>query len=433
MSKDDLPPTYEPLSVDSAVFDPESYVLPPSSGIPYSFLAHALATVCGTRSRIAILDTLTNTFRTILTRHAASLLPAVYLLSNTMSPPYSSLELNIGPSTISQAIQHVSGLSSSSLRKLYNTLGDIGDVAYAAKSNTRTLLPHPPLLVSFVHETMTKIAHAHGQGAARQKQKLVETLLVAAKGQESRFLARTLSQNLRVGAVRTSLLTALARCFVLSSTCQLSGTECPYHVPSQTLAAIRPLNSNNKKGKGTDSARDALGAAFKEAESLVRKVFVQHPDYDHILGSLVKEGLESLEQKVPLTVGGLSIRHLVLSRLTLFFAGIPIYPTLGTPIRSFDEVYERLKDLPFTAELKYDGQRAQIHAYRQGHNINVRLFSRHLEDMTSKVSFTHKAAFYILIRVTSILMWLDSWRKCVITLQIFSRSSWTLRSSLLIR
>ncbi|KAK7472666.1 hypothetical protein VKT23_000779 [Stygiomarasmius scandens] len=366
MSKDDLPPTYELLSVDSAVFDPESYALPPSSGIPYSFLAHALATVCGTRSRIAILDTLTNTFRTILTRHPASLLPAAYLLSNTMSPPYSSLELNIGPSTISQAIQHVSGLSSSSLRKLYNTLGDIGDVAYAAKSNTRTLLPHPPLLVSFVHETMTKIAHAHGQGAARQKQKLVETLLVAAKGQESRFLARTLSQNLRVGAVRTSLLTALARCFVLSSTCQLSGTECPYHVPSQTLAAIRPLNSSNKKGKGTDSARDALGAAFKEAESLVRKVFVQHPDYDHILGSLVKEGLESLEQKVPLTVG------------------IPIYPTLGTPIRSFDEVYERLKDLPFTAELKYDGQRAQIHAYRQGHNINVRLFSRHLEDMTSK-------------------------------------------------
>ncbi|KAF5370718.1 hypothetical protein D9758_001891 [Tetrapyrgos nigripes] len=363
---DALPPSYATLSADCATFDPETYELPSSLEIPYSFLAHALSTVCATRSRITILDTLSNAFRVILTRHSQSLLPAIYLLSNTMSPPYSSLELNIGPSVISQAIQHVSGLTPSALRKLYNNFGDIGDVAFAAKSNTRTLIPHPPLLVSFVYKTMYKIATSHGQGAAKQKQKLVETLLVAAKGEESRFLARTLSQNLRVGAVRTSLLTALARCFVLSSPCRGS-TPCPYHVSAKTLATIQPLNGESKKGKNIDTARETLNAACKESETLVRKVFVQHPDYEHILGSLIEDGLEMLAQKVPLTVG------------------IPIYPTLGTPIRSFEEVYERLKGLPFTAELKYDGQRAQIHAHRQvdGH-IMVRLFSRHLEDMTSK-------------------------------------------------
>ncbi|EED78152.1 predicted protein, partial [Postia placenta Mad-698-R] len=39
----------------------------------------------------------------------------------------------------------------------------------------------------------------------------------------------------------------------------------------------------------------------------------------------------------------------------------------------------------FTAEFKYDGQRAQIHASKDGDlRVNVKIFSRHLEDMTDK-------------------------------------------------
>ena len=63
-----------------------------------------------------------------------------------------------------------------------------------------------------------------------------------------------------------------------------------------------------------------------------------------------------------------------------------MHPTLGSPIRSIDEIYERLGNLHFAAELKYDGQRAQIHGQRkQNGQVVVRIFSRHLEDMTSKV------------------------------------------------
>jgi DNA ligase-1 len=55
-------------------------------------------------------------------------------------------------------------------------------------------------------------------------------------------------------------------------------------------------------------------------------------------------------------------------------------------MRSLDDVYGRVGDLPFTAEFKYDGQRAQIHAEKSeiGKHF-VSLFSRHLEDMTEKV------------------------------------------------
>jgi DNA ligase-1 len=63
-----------------------------------------------------------------------------------------------------------------------------------------------------------------------------------------------------------------------------------------------------------------------------------------------------------------------------------LQPTLGSPMRSLDDVYERMGGLPFTAEFKYDGQRVQIHAEKSdAGEHSVSLFSRHLEDMTEKV------------------------------------------------
>ena len=63
-----------------------------------------------------------------------SLLPALYLLSNSLAPPYIPIELGLGPSIISKAIQQVSGLSAAALKRLYTKTGDPGDVAYEAKS-----------------------------------------------------------------------------------------------------------------------------------------------------------------------------------------------------------------------------------------------------------------------------------------------------------
>ncbi|OSX66434.1 hypothetical protein POSPLADRAFT_1043869 [Postia placenta MAD-698-R-SB12] len=347
---------YSSLAVDpvSYVFDDDTWR--PNTPVPYSFLAHTLSTLSGTRSRIVIINTLTNSLRTITKQHPLSLLPALYLLSNSLSPPYSPIELGLGPSTITKAIQHVSGLTPAALRRLYNTTGDPGDVAFEAKSNVRTLIPHPPLLIIGVYESLVKIAHAKGQGAANQKQNIVEKLLVAAKGEEVRFLVRTLCLNLRVGAVRTSLLTALSRAVVLTPPSNLpvpvpSGSL--YHASDELLSRITLVPEQSKK-KIVDPARDELNTIFAGAEALLKKVYVQHPNYDHITQALLE-------------------------------AGIPLLPTLGSPTRSLDEIYDRLGLLAFTAEFKYDGQRAQIHASKDGDlRVNVKIFSRHLEDMTDK-------------------------------------------------
>ncbi|KAI9062875.1 ATP-dependent DNA ligase [Trametes sanguinea] len=359
-------PTYQALDVDPPGYDLDCHAWPEGAPVPYSFLAHTLATLSGTRSRIAKLDALTNALRTICRQHPASLLPALYLCSNTLSPPYSPVELGLGPSIISKAIQHVSGLSSAALKRLYNRTGDPGDVAFEAKSNVRTLIPHPPLLITGVYDALMKIAGAKGSGAAKTKQAIVERLLVAAKGEETRFLVRTLCQNLRVGAVRTSLA-ALARAMVLTPPTAVIAAikeDSPFYISPETIAAVKPLVG---KKKVSDEARDALNATYLRAESLIKRVYVQHPNYDHIVQALLEGWLDELAIRLPLTVG------------------IPLLPTLGSPTRSLDEIYERLGLLPFTAEFKYDGQRAQIHASRaQGTKHFVKIFSRHLEDMTDK-------------------------------------------------
>ena len=194
---------YPDLSVDPTAFviDGKS-PWSPLTQAPYSFLVHALSTLSQTRSRILILNTLTNYLRLVSLYDPPSLLPSLYLLSNTIAPPYLSVELGLGPSIISKAIQQVSGLTSAALNKLYRSLGDPGDVAFTAKSSVRTLIPHPALSIQGVYDALLQISRAQGQGAAKTKLSLVEKLLLSAKEEEPRYLVRTLCQNLRVGAVR---------------------------------------------------------------------------------------------------------------------------------------------------------------------------------------------------------------------------------------
>ncbi|KAG5648626.1 hypothetical protein DXG03_003237 [Asterophora parasitica] len=360
----------EPIIYDDLTIDPLAFVSPhkpwSSTAVPYSFLAHTLSALAQTRSRITIGNILTNCLRIIILHDPPSLLPAIYLLSNTLAPPYSSIELGLGPSIISRSIQRISGLTAPALKRLYNSTGDIGDVAFAAKSNICTLLPHPPLLVNFVHSSLLRIASCKGQGTSKEKEKIVEKLLLAATGEEIRFLARTLSQNLRVGAVRTSILSALSRAMVLIPMARFSTSysQSSYHASFELLRQLKPIAPG--KGKVVDRARGELLTKYTRAEGLIKQIYVQHPNYEHIVSALLQDGLDGLEERVKLTVG------------------IPLHPTLGSPTRSLSEVYDISQDRPFVAEFKYDGQRAQIHGFKDNGNVLVKIFSRHLEDMTTK-------------------------------------------------
>ncbi|KAF8526371.1 ATP-dependent DNA ligase [Gautieria morchelliformis] len=269
------------LSLDLCV-DPATFAVnsnPPWSPLtqtPYSFLVQALSTLSQTRSRILILNTLTNYLCLISLYDPPSLLPSLYLLSNTLAPPYLSVELGLG---------QVSGLTSAALSKLYRSLGDPGDVAFAAKSSVRTLIPHSALTVLGVYGTMLKISRAQGQGAAKIKQSLVEKLLLSAKGEESRYLVRTLCQNLRVGA--KTIISALARAMVFPPLDPSVSKHSKWHASPELLENVQPMTSNGKK---------KICEIFANAEALV--------------------GLEGLAERVPLAVGTCS--GVTMASLSLF-------------------------------------------------------------------------------------------------------------------
>jgi hypothetical protein len=93
------------LSVDPLLFDPCADSNPwwtEGTGAPYALLVHALQTLTSTRSRIAILSILTNVLRILIVHDPESVLPALYLLSNSLSPAWQGIELGVGASIISK-------------------------------------------------------------------------------------------------------------------------------------------------------------------------------------------------------------------------------------------------------------------------------------------------------------------------------------------
>ncbi|TXT10939.1 hypothetical protein VHUM_01690 [Vanrija humicola] len=360
----------EPIDfdTDSLLFRPDEVDVSkwPGGRLPYSILVGAYVQVSRTRSRLLIVRVLTNFLHLLIARCPQDLLAALYLLSNHLRPAYVPFELGVGFMVLSKAIKEVSGLQPRDLKRLWEKHGDPGDVAFEAKSNLRTLVAPAPLSVRDVYDRVTGLAKLKGQQSGKLKGDVVRRLIVQARGEEVRFLVRTLIGNLRIGAVRLTLLTAFARAAAL------------HEMSRDDFEGILPLPEKGKKSP--DPVRERIEARCAAAVRLVRKVYVRHPNYDDLVKG-IQPGLEGLEQRVPVSVG------------------VPLSPMLGSITRSIDEVYARLGSLPFAAEAKLDGQRLQMHIRAdgpqgdddggrwvegEGGRVWVRLFSRHLEDMTEK-------------------------------------------------
>ncbi|WVQ74491.1 hypothetical protein IAR50_004092 [Cryptococcus sp. DSM 104548] len=365
---DSDPFTFLPSSIDTTHW--------PKGRLPYSILVGVYVQVSGTRSRLAIIRIITNFLHLVMHASPVDLPSSLYLLSNHLAPSYVPCDLGIGPQIISKAMQEVSGLQPRDLKRLYQKYGDPGDVAFEAKTNLRTLIKPAPLLAADVYEKLIGLSKVKGASSGKVKGDVVRKLMVQARGEEVRFLVRSMIGNLRIGAVKLTLLTALARATTL------------LHLPEDLRSTILPLSTDGKGKRSTkvkpetDPSREAAEQLCLSAIGVVRKAYVRHPNYAHLIKGL-ESGVGGLEERVPVTVG------------------IPLSPMLGSITRSLNEVFTRLGKLPFTAEAKLDGQRVQCHVRLEGpqgeddgggrwvvgdtgEKIWVRLFSRHLDDMTEK-------------------------------------------------
>lgn len=193
-----------PLDESPLTFNPSKYIpqlqeswATDGGDASYALLIRCFVLVSSTTSRIKIVDTLVNCVRLLIEGDQSSLLPAVWLATNAISPPYVSMELGLGGSAISKALKHVCGLDNRSLKALNDKLGDPGDVAFEAKKKQSFTLRKPkPLTIKGVFQSLVKISKTQGQGSGDVKQRIVDKLLQDARGgEESRYVVRTLCQH----------------------------------------------------------------------------------------------------------------------------------------------------------------------------------------------------------------------------------------------
>ena len=244
-------------------------------------------------------------------------------------------------------MKKICGLDNSALKALYDKHGDAGDVAFEAKKRQSFTLRKPkPLTIQSVFESLVKVANSKGHGSVEVKQRIVERLLQDSQGaEESRYLVRTLSQHLRIGAVKTTMLIALSRAFLMSKPLGAS-----FSIMAQTeLAKLK---------------KEGLADVYSKAEELVKASFARRPNYNDLVPCLLEVGIAD--------------ELLVRCGLALH---IPLRPMLGSITRDLGEMLTKLQGRDFSCEYKYDGQRAQVHCDDSG---KVSIFSRHLEIMTDK-------------------------------------------------
>ncbi|EOA33487.1 hypothetical protein CARUB_v10019664mg [Capsella rubella] len=303
---------------------------------PYIHLVRTFASVEGEKGKIKAMSMLCNMFRSLVALSPEDVLPAVYLCTNKIAADHENIELNIGGSLISSALEEACGINRSTVRDMYNSMGDLGDVAQLCRKTQKLLVPPPPLLVRDVFATLRKISVQTGTGSTRQKKNLIVKLMRSCREKEIKFLVRTLARNLRIGAMLRTVLPALGRAVVMNSLWNCHTIE-----PSESCFREK---------------LEGVSAAVVEAYNIL-------PSLDVVVPSLMDKDIE-------------------FSTSTLSMVpGIPIKPMLAKIAKGVQEFFNLFQDKAFTCEYKYDGQRAQIHKLRDG---TVRIFSRNGDETTSR-------------------------------------------------
>jgi DNA ligase-1 len=135
----------------------------------------------------------------------------VYLTQGRIYPDFVDLKIGVAEKLAIKAIARASGRRESEIEEDLKITGDIGETAqkFMAKKRQVTFFQQP-LTVQKVYETLDKMAKASGFGAVDLKMALLAGLLAGATPKEAKYIARTVTGNLRLGIADMTVLDALA-------------------------------------------------------------------------------------------------------------------------------------------------------------------------------------------------------------------------------
>jgi DNA ligase-1 len=272
-----------------------------------------------TTKRLEMLEILKELFRKTPKKDLKKVL---YFTSGKIYLDYIDCELGFANKMVIKAIAKATTTTTTKVKKLFNTIGDLGIVIEKLKENSgqktigsffSTDTKPQSLTVAQVWETLDKIAKLEGTGSVSKKINYLIGLYSRATTIEAKYITRTVLSQLRLGVKELSIIEALAQTF------------------------------------GTD----------ENSREYIEHAYNIRCDIGEVGEILATQGIEAVKElKIQI---GRPIRMMAAQRLQ-------------TP----EEILEKLGG-KCALEYKYDGERVQAHITPK----QVILFSRNLNDISS--------------------------------------------------
>ena len=259
------------------------------------------------------------------------------LLEGRVFPTYDGREIGVASRIMLKALNTATGISIDKIEKEWKKLGDLGLVAEELiKVKKQATLHSTKLTVKKVFENLRKLAGLEGQGTVERKTQLISELLTSAKPAESKYIAKTILNEMRIGVGQGSMRDAIVWAFFEKEI----GVK---YTKEMNDIEVENRENYNKYLDAVQRAYDVTNE-FSEVARIAKEKGLK--------------GLESIEMKI----------------------GIPIQVMLALKTDTVEEAFENVGK-PAAIEFKYDGFRIQGHKDENG---KIRLFTRRLEDVTNQ-------------------------------------------------
>lgn len=177
----------------------------------YSVLAERFDMLERTSSRLEMTSQLSEFFKTV---DPGDIRTVVYLCQGKLHPDFYPAELGMSDKLVLKSIASTSGTSLEATEKLWVEKGDPGIVAeMLIGGKKQTTLFSEPLTLDRVKKGLLAIENSDGKDSQTKKSKHLAQLLHDSGPLEARYLCRTVTGRMRVGAGAMTLLDALSEAF----------------------------------------------------------------------------------------------------------------------------------------------------------------------------------------------------------------------------
>ncbi|MCY3854117.1 MAG: ATP-dependent DNA ligase [Thaumarchaeota archaeon] len=180
----------------------------------YINLAIAFENMEKTSSRLKLTGILVELFKKTNLQMISKI---IYLIQGKIRPNFSGVEIGIAEKLAMKSISKSTATSIRTINKLYNKIGDLGDVTHDVLiKKTQTTFFNEIVTVERVFNTFCRISNLSGAGSQNMKMKYISSLLNDSNPLEGKFIIKILLGTLRLGIADNTVMDALSLAYTNS-------------------------------------------------------------------------------------------------------------------------------------------------------------------------------------------------------------------------